>query len=117
MRFSAASAALLSLPLLVSADGPDYQAQFQNYFNKAWSYIPSPSNSDPIGAAEAKVGSLKLDILTLDNWRDVLYSHVKPGSTVPEETWLLITGGNKTCFGRFTFPVWRKCITSANTSS
>lgn len=97
MRFSTA---LAGLPLLASAqDVPQYQAQFQNYLDKVWSYIPNPSKSDPVGAAEAKVGELKMDVLTLNNWRDVLYGHVSPQSTAPEETWLLITGGNKTCFG------------------
>ncbi|KAI1843083.1 hypothetical protein JX265_005136 [Neoarthrinium moseri] len=99
MRFSAASA-LLGLPLLASAqDVPEYQAQFQNYLDKFMSYVPNPSKSDPIGAAQAKAGSLKMDILTLNNWRDVLYSHVTPQTETPEETWVLITGGNKTCFG------------------
>jgi hypothetical protein len=97
MRFTLAIA---GLPLLANAqDVPQYQAQFQNYLDKFWSYVPNPSKSDPVGAAEAKVGELKMDIITLDNWRDVLYSHVSPKSTTPEETWVLITGGNKTCFG------------------
>lgn len=100
MRFSATSA-VLGLPLLAAAqDFAEYQAQFQNYMGKFASYIPTPSKSDPIGAAQAKAGSLKMDVLTLDNWRDVLYSHVAPEATKPEETWVLVTGGNKTCFGK-----------------
>ncbi|KAH8677963.1 hypothetical protein BX600DRAFT_431272 [Xylariales sp. PMI_506] len=98
MRFSAA---LFALPLLASAqDVPQYQAQFQNYLDKFISYLPNPSKSDPVVATEAKIGEVKVDVVTLDNWRDVLYSHVTPETTTPEQTWLFITGGNKTCFGR-----------------
>jgi hypothetical protein len=99
MRFSTASA-LLGLPLLAAAEVPEYQAQFMGYVNKIWDYIPAPTSNDPIGNAQAKAGGLNLDIVTLDNWHSVLYSHVKPASTTPEEVWLLVTGGNKTCFGK-----------------
>ncbi|KAK8086543.1 peptidyl-trna hydrolase protein [Apiospora phragmitis] len=76
MRFSVTSAALLALPALASAEVPEYQAQFQQYLGKFKSYIPSHSKTDPVHAAEAK-----------------------PGSTTPEEYWVFVTGGNKTCFG------------------
>ncbi|KAI0098580.1 hypothetical protein F4776DRAFT_669297 [Hypoxylon sp. NC0597] len=105
MRFSTASA-ILSLPLLAVADVPEYQAQFENYLGQAQSFlgkitdkIPHPNRHDPAAAAEAKAGPSNLDILTLNNWKDTLYGPVKPGSTTPEEWWVLITGGNKTCFG------------------
>ncbi|KAK6824697.1 hypothetical protein PG987_012191 [Apiospora arundinis] len=98
MRFSVTSA-LLALPVLASAEVPEYQAQFQNYLGKFKSYIPSHSKTDPVGAAEAKIGSMKMDVLTLNNWRETLYADVKPGATTPEEYWVFVTGGNKTCFG------------------
>ncbi|KAI1076417.1 hypothetical protein F5B20DRAFT_572857 [Whalleya microplaca] len=105
MRFATASA-LLSLPLLAVAEEPQYQAQFQNYLGQAQSLldtitskIPHPHRHDPVAAAEAKAGELNIDILTLGNWKDTLYGPVKPESTTPEEWWVLITGGNKTCFG------------------
>ncbi|KAI0006965.1 hypothetical protein F4779DRAFT_620040 [Xylariaceae sp. FL0662B] len=105
MRFAIASA-LLSLPLLAIAEEPQYQAQFQNYMGQAQSLldkitskIPLPHKHDPVAAAEAKAGELNLDILTLSNWKDTLYGSVKPDSTTPEEWWVLITGGNKTCYG------------------
>ncbi|KAK6845588.1 hypothetical protein PG995_015698 [Apiospora arundinis] len=100
MRFSVTSA-LLALPVLASAEVPEYQAQFQNYLGKFKSYIPSHSKTDPVGAAEAKIGSMKMDVLTLNNWRETLYADVKPGATTPEEYWVFVTGGNKTCFGMF----------------
>lgn len=106
MRFNSASS-LLALPLLAAADTPDYQAQFQQYLGQAQGYfetfaskIPSPSKFDPIAAAAAKAGANKVDILGLHNWKETLYGPVTPGSTTPEEWWVLITGGNKTCFGR-----------------
>ncbi|KAI1389035.1 uncharacterized protein F4822DRAFT_404761 [Hypoxylon trugodes] len=105
MRFSTTSA-VLSLPLLAVADVPEYQAQFDNYLGQAQSFlgkvaskIPHPNKYDPVAAAEAKAGSLNVDILALDNWKQTLYAPVKEGSTTPEEWWVLITGGNKTCFG------------------
>lgn len=109
MRFSASAA--LALPLLATAaDVPDYQAQFQEYLGpyiaqaqpyleKVLSYVPNPSKHDPIGAAEAKAGAMKLDVLTLDNWNSTLYGPVTPETTTPVEWWVFITGGNKTCFG------------------
>ncbi|KAK8038749.1 hypothetical protein PG993_007160 [Apiospora rasikravindrae] len=99
MRFSMTSAALLALPALASAEVPEYQAQFQQVLGKIQSYIPSHSKTDPVHAAEAKLGSMKMDVLTLNNWRETLYADVKPGSTTPEEYWVFVTGGNKTCFG------------------
>lgn len=106
MRFSTASA-ILGLPLLVAADALDYQAQFDNYLGQAQSVlgkfiskIPHPKKYDPVAAAEAKAGPLNIDILSLDNWKETLYGPVKPDATTPEEWWVLITGGNKTCFGK-----------------
>ncbi|KAI1802582.1 hypothetical protein F4811DRAFT_389699 [Daldinia bambusicola] len=105
MRFSTTSA-ILSLPLLAAADVPNYQAQFDNYLGQAQTVIgnfasklPHPNKYDPVAAAEAKAGALNIDILSLDNWKETLYGPVKADSTTPEEWWVLITGGNKTCFG------------------
>ncbi|KAI1257311.1 hypothetical protein MGN70_000351 [Eutypa lata] len=103
MRFSTA-AALFGLPLLAVADVPEYQAQFQEvlgpYIDKIKPYIPNPNKHDPIGAAEAKAGSLNLDILTINNWNSTLFGPVTPETTTPVEWWVLFTGGNKTCFGK-----------------
>ncbi|KAK5631320.1 hypothetical protein RRF57_007034 [Xylaria bambusicola] len=106
MRFSPASA-LLALPVLAAADSPDYRAQFQEYLGKAQGYfekltssLPHPNKYDVAGAVAAKSGPNKLSVIGLDNWKETLYEPVTPGSTTPEEWWLLITGGNKTCFGK-----------------
>ena len=100
MRFSV-SAVVAALPAFAAAqDFAQYQAQFQNFLGNMGSYIPNPGRHDPIAAAEAKVGAMKMNILTLDNWRDTLYEPVKEGATKPEEFWVLTTGRNKTCFGK-----------------
>jgi hypothetical protein len=105
MHFSTVST-LLALPILAVADTPEYKAQFQQYLGQAQGYfeqlsskIPSPNRYDPVAAAESKAGSTKIDVIGLHNWKDVLYDPVASGSTTPEEWWVLITGGNKTCFG------------------
>ncbi|KAL3960285.1 hypothetical protein ACCO45_005402 [Purpureocillium lilacinum] len=101
MRFSA-SAIVAALPLLASAAQEDpfaqYKAQLQNILNTAVSYIPNPGKHDPVAALEAKMGSMRMSTLTLENWRDTLTEHVTPKTTVPDEWWVLISGRNKTCF-------------------
>lgn len=101
MRFSLSAFAVAALPALAAAqDFAQYQAQFQNFLGNMGSYIPNPGRHDPIAAAEAKIGSMKMNILTLENWRETLYEPVKEGATQPEEFWILTTGRNKTCFGK-----------------
>ncbi|KAH8599128.1 hypothetical protein B0O99DRAFT_591006 [Bisporella sp. PMI_857] len=105
MRFSLL--AIAALPLLATAteyESPldQAKAQAQYYFNKFASFIPNPSRAHTVNdahAAAAKVGGKALSILTLSDWRQTILSSVKPTSTTPEEWWILITGGNRTCFG------------------
>jgi len=99
MRFF--SAIVAALPALAAAqDFQQYQAQFQDFLGQMAGYIPNPGRHNPVAALEAKVGAMKLHILTLDNWKETLYEPVQAGATKPEEWWVLTTGGNKTCFGR-----------------
>ena len=105
MRFS--SVVLLALPILAAATQQEspldqLKTQAQYYFDKISSYIPNPSkpHTVDINAAAAKVGGKALNVLTLDTWEDTIRSSVKPVSSSPEEWWVLVTGGNKTCFGR-----------------
>lgn len=103
MRFSS-STVLAALPALaVAQDSPidQYKAQFQNVIGNFASYIPNPGHHDPVAAAEAKAGSMRLNVLTLENWKETLYEPVAADATTPEEWWLLISGGNKTCYGMF----------------
>lgn len=98
MRFFSTVAAVL--PALAAAqDFQQYQAQFQNFLGQMGSYIPSPARHNPVAAAEAKVGSMKMHVLTLDNWKETLYEPVTPGAIKPVEWWVLTTGRNKTCLG------------------
>jgi hypothetical protein len=102
MRLSTAS--ILALPLLAAAtqqESPLEQAkaQAQYWFNKVSSYIPRPEVPHSPQAAAAKAGGKTLNVLTLNNWEQTIRSSVKPGSAKQEEWWVLVTGGNKTCFG------------------
>ncbi|KAF4471575.1 hypothetical protein FALBO_1508 [Fusarium albosuccineum] len=102
MRFSS-STVLAALPALAAAqDSPveQYKAQFQNFLGQMGSYVPNPGHHDPVAALEAKTGAMRLNILTLENWKDTLYEPVTPEATTPEEWWVLVSGGNKTCYGR-----------------
>ncbi|KAM0325307.1 hypothetical protein ACHAQA_007292 [Verticillium albo-atrum] len=101
MRLSVS--ALLALPLFAAAaeaQFEEYKAQFQNYLDTFVSYVPNPNKFDAADAEEAKTGAKKISVLTLDNWEETLYASVQPAQTVPEEWWVLITGRNKTCYGK-----------------
>ncbi|KAM5351839.1 hypothetical protein ACJ41O_004562 [Fusarium nematophilum] len=101
MRFSS-STILAALPALAAAQDPveQYKAQFQNILGQIGSYVPNPGYHDPVAALEAKTGAMRLNVLTLDNWKDTLYEPVAADATTPEEWWVLVSGGNKTCYGR-----------------
>jgi len=101
MRFSSVS--LLALPLLAAAahqETPLEQAtnQAKYWFDKISSFIPNPNKAHTPPAAAAKAGGKTLKVLTLNDWETTLRSTLKPTSTTPEEWWVLVTGGNKTCF-------------------
>ena len=101
MRFST-STIVAALPVLAAAqESPfdQYKVQVQNVLEKLTSYIPNPGRYDPVAALAAKTGSMKLSILTLENWKETLYEPVAADAKTPEEWWVLVTGGNKTCFG------------------
>jgi hypothetical protein len=100
MRFST-SALAAALPALVAAQEPfqEYKAQFQTFLDKMSSYIPNPGAHDPVAAAEAKLGAMKMHTLTLENWKDTLYEPVSADATTPVEWWVLTSGRNNTCRG------------------
>ena len=117
MRFSATTA-LLALPALGMAaeDGGffgQYKAQFQNLLGSLGVATPAaPADESASTGAAAAAGtaaaaapsvpvSTTISELTLNNWKDTLYSVVQPDATEPEEWRVLITGGNKTCFGMY----------------
>ncbi|KAG6167334.1 hypothetical protein E4U51_002981 [Claviceps purpurea] len=102
MRFSKSLLAAALSPLLASAQEDSfgqYKAQFQTLMDKVGSYIPNPGTYDAAAALEAKLGSMRLSTLTMENWKETLYEPVAAGAIVPTEWWVLISGRNKTCFG------------------
>ncbi|KAI5467052.1 hypothetical protein BGZ63DRAFT_344999 [Mariannaea sp. PMI_226] len=100
MRFS--STILAALPALVAAQDPvdQIRTQVRSLLDQASSYLPNPGTYDPVAAAQDKAGPLKMSTLTLENWKDTFYEPVSPDATKPEEWWVLVSGRNKTCFGR-----------------
>ncbi|KAK3304624.1 uncharacterized protein B0T15DRAFT_537093 [Chaetomium strumarium] len=111
MRFS--TTAVLALPLLASAaESPfeQYKAKFQNFLSSFGASVPNAEKaadavSSAASAATDKAKSklvaepMKIETLTLENWKDTLYAPVKAEATQPEEWLVLVTGRNKTCFG------------------
>ncbi|PHH83827.1 hypothetical protein CDD82_17 [Ophiocordyceps australis] len=96
------SALVAALSLVASAQQEplsQYKAQFKGFVDSIVSNIPNPGIHDPVAALEAKVGSMRMSTLTLENWKETLLEPVMPAASVPQEWWVLITGGNKTCFG------------------
>lgn len=130
MRFST-SAAVLALPLLAAAEGPldQYKAKFQNFLGsfagtgvgaavqQAADEIPQqkPVVGHTESATSTSVNAKNVERLTLANWKDTLYAPVQPAATTPEEWWVLITGGNKTCFGmNFPYPLSSRTVRKTN---
>ena len=107
MHFSV-SLLLLALPSLIAAQaqkplGEKIGDNLQEWLNKAKSYIPA-SASSPVDTTSAKVASVHVKSLTKDNWRTELStSSSSSASSDGPETWMvLISGGNKTCYGQCT---------------
>lgn len=105
MRFS--TTAILALPLLAAAaESPfeQYKAKFQNFLSSFGAPVPAGTadKAEPVAAApksKTKVGPKKIENLTLGNWKDTVYAPVKPDASSPEEWYILVTGGNKSCYG------------------
>lgn len=107
MRFST-SAAVLALPLLATAaESPfeQYKAKFQQFIGSFTGTVSSAADAvvnevpKATKAAKQNITPKKVDILTINNWKDTLYAPVKPEATQPEEWLVFVTGGNKTCYG------------------
>ena len=109
MRFT--TSAILALPLLAAAaESPfeQYKAKFQNFLSSFGASIPSTADKAESNAASsnsAPPAPKKIETLTLADWKDTLYGPVSPDATAPEEWWVLVTGGNKTCFGANPLPL------------
>ena len=90
---------LLALPALAAAQAQKPLVDTaKSWFEKAKSYVPSAAQK-PLEAGAAKVAAANVTPLTASNWEEVL----TPSSTPVggPDTWMvLISGGNKTCYGR-----------------
>jgi len=101
-----ASAALLALPALATAQQMQipFLDEIKGFFNKASSSIssavPSAPSINPVAASAAKFAELNVQRLTLSNWDSVLKPGAATASPGIEEWMVMITGGNKTCYGR-----------------
>ncbi|OWP04111.1 hypothetical protein B2J93_5932 [Marssonina coronariae] len=112
MRFSTVS--LLALPVLAAAQASPLEqakAQAELWFSKISSYIPNLSKAHtpegpetasaetPAEAAATTAEAKPINVLTLEDWEGTIRGSVQPESSTPEEWWVLVTGGNKTCSG------------------
>ena len=97
MRLS--TALLLALPAIATAQQQKPLGEnLQSWFEKAKSYIPSGAK-EPVAAGAAKVAGKNITPLTTDNWQSVL-SPASSKSNSPEEWMILVSGGNKSCYGQ-----------------
>ncbi|KAK2625838.1 hypothetical protein QTJ16_005150 [Diplocarpon rosae] len=106
----------LALPVLAAAQASPLEqakAQAEFWFSKISSYITNlskahnpevpemaPAAAEAADADAATTAEPKpVNVLTLDNWESTIRGSVQPESSTPEEWWVLVTGGNKTCSG------------------
>jgi hypothetical protein len=95
-------AAVLALPLLATAaqqqSASDQVKELAvHWFNRISSFIPYQNTQRQV---TSKTVAARVDILTLDNWKSTLRSTAQSSSEAPEEWFVLISGGNKTCHDR-----------------
>jgi hypothetical protein len=67
----------------------------QGWFNKAKNLVPTAVPADPIQKMAEKVSEQRVATLTMQNWQSIL----TPAQD-PQDWYIFVTGGNKTCFGR-----------------
>ena len=100
-----ATTLLFLLPTLATAQsqkplGAKVGDNIQSWLNAAKAYLP-PSITSPIQAGAAQAAAINVTPLNLDNWRLTLTPSSSSASSTGPETWMvLVSGGNKTCFGQ-----------------
>lgn len=105
MRFTSTS--ILALPLVATAaqvETPLEQAkaQLKSWGSYLQNILPSPNAPHTPGEAAAKVGGKAVNVLTLNTWEQTIRSSYNPNAdqaSESEQWWILLTGGNRTCFG------------------
>ncbi|MCJ1400263.1 hypothetical protein MMC11_003467 [Xylographa trunciseda] len=73
---------------------------FEPYFEKAKAYLPAALSS-PVTTGASTIAAKNVVPLTNDNWKTILTP--SPSATTasgPDKWMILISGGNKTCFGK-----------------
>ena len=94
------TALLVALPVIVAAQQQKPLGEnLQSWFDKAKSYIPSGTKS-PAAAGAAKLAAQNVTPLTKSNWQSVLAPKASSLKDGPEEWMVLVTGGNKSCYGQ-----------------
>ncbi len=94
------SSIAFALPILAAAQQQKpLGATVQDWFEKAKSYVPSAASA-PWSAGAAKAAEHNVVPLTLQNWRETLTANPKTATEGPEEWYMFVTGGNKTCYGK-----------------
>lgn len=87
---------LAVLPALAAAqEQTPLVERVQGWFNKAKSYLPSPTPVAPVEKVTGQIAQKAVTPFNLSNWHSLL----EPSSE-PQEWLVFVTGGNKTCFGR-----------------
>ena len=90
------ASAFLALPLLAAAE---QQNPLAGLFQKFSSYLPSGNLAHPVDATAAKIAGKNVHTLTLSNWQETMHNGISTKPSQPEEWWVFVTGGNKTCYG------------------
>jgi len=90
---------LVALPAIAAAQQQKPLGEnLQSWFDKAKSYIPI-GVKEPVAAGAAKVASKNITPLTSDNWQST-FSPTTSSNKSPEEWMVLVSGGNKSCYGQ-----------------
>ncbi|KAL9106415.1 MAG: hypothetical protein Q9227_008557 [Pyrenula ochraceoflavens] len=85
--------------LTFAEDQKPLKEKAQGWFDKAKSYIPTAAATAPIDAGASKVAEKAVATFTPENWQTLLKPKSSEPSRGPEEWMILVSGGNKSCFG------------------
>ena len=103
------STLLIALPALAAAQQVPFLDQVKGWFAKASESITSAAASvpsitlpNPVASGAAKIAALKVVKLDLNNYQDLLKPGAATASPGIEEWMIMVTGGNKTCYGACT---------------
>lgn len=111
MRFT--TTLLLFTGLALAQEQKPLNERLNAWFDKAKSYIPQAA-TEPVKTAASGTAAKNVVRLTKDNWASVLTpSPVATQASGPEPWMVLVSGGNKTCFGQCerTETAWNKSAT------